>query len=71
MSKKIETEMPPEEVVQAALQPVMILAKEYDVPAWELAALLRAEGWTEDKCITEEELTKAREELQKRAVGVN
>lgn len=38
--------------------------------AWELAGLVRAEGWIEDKAVTKAEFSAAYARFQNRAIGL-
>lgn len=76
MSKKPETaisievaEVEAKEAAQDGLVAIEELAAAQKVPAWELAALFRAEEWTEGKSITANEFAQARKRLEERAIG--
>ncbi|SHI60917.1 hypothetical protein [Halodesulfovibrio aestuarii] len=46
------------------------LAATQKLEAWELAGLVRSEGWTEDKAVTEAEFSAAYARFQNRALGL-
>ncbi|MFA9394790.1 MAG: hypothetical protein ACERJ1_08770 [Halodesulfovibrio sp.] len=46
------------------------LAAAQKLEKWELAGLVRAEGWTEDKAVTEAEFNAAYTRFQNRAIGL-
>ena len=54
---------------QPALYPLQQLVRKYGLQPWEQAALLRAEGWTSDKQITDEAFAAAKLRLQTRTVA--
>lgn len=54
---------------RAALKQVAELAAMHDLKSWELAGLIRAEGWTDDKAVTNAEFAAAVTRLHSRRVG--
>jgi len=54
---------------QAPLLAIAALANRHRVPSWQLAAVMRLMGWTDDKLVTEIEFTDALTALGKRRIG--
>jgi predicted dinucleotide-binding enzyme len=54
---------------RAALQQVAELAAIHGLKPWELAGMLRAESWTDDKSVTKAEFDAAVTRLRERRVG--
>ena len=54
---------------RAALQQVAELAAIHGLKPWELAGMVRAEGWTDDKAVTKAEFDAAVTRLRERRVG--
>ena len=51
------------------LESISQLANNHRVPGWQLAALLRFTGWTDDRQVSEEEFVKALSGLKNRRMG--
>ena len=51
------------------LESISRLANNHRVPGWQLAALLRFTGWTDDRQVSEEEFVKALSGLKNRRMG--
>lgn len=51
------------------LESISRLANNHRVPGWQLAALLRFTGWTDDRQVSEEEFVKALSGLENRRMG--
>ncbi|ABB40175.1 hypothetical protein Dde_3381 [Oleidesulfovibrio alaskensis G20] len=54
---------------RVALQQVAELAAIHGLKPWELAGMLRAESWTDDKSVTKAEFDAAVTRLRERRVG--
>ncbi|MBQ7607493.1 MAG: hypothetical protein IJU76_05935, partial [Desulfovibrionaceae bacterium] len=70
-SAPVENSIMPEaaQAASQALESIAVLADRYRVPTWQLAALLRFMGWTEDKRVRDAEFTEAMRSLQNRRIG--
>ena len=74
-TQKTETEALPSEVadkndtVGHELETMAVLADRYRVPSWQLAALLRYMGWTDDKLVADIDFAEALESLKNRRIG--
>lgn len=68
-SKKDEPLSTAESVERAALMQVAELAAIHGIKPWEMAAVIRAEGWTDDKAVTGAEFDAALTRLRERRIG--
>lgn len=67
--KKEETNGATTAQSEQGLIPVAELAVEIGLSSWELAGLVRTQGWTDDKAVTQAEFDEALTRFRNRRVG--